>query len=57
MKRWNGVRIIGLEWHEIDSKPVGLLKAIFIYAMLLIIEPIKFSTKLRWILDPGFGLM
>ena len=35
---------VGLGFHEFVSKPVGLLKAIYKYAMLLIIEPIRFST-------------
>ena len=37
---------VGLGFLEFVSKPVGLLKAIYKYAMFLIIEPNKFSTKL-----------
>ena len=36
---------IGLGFHEYVSKPVGLLKATYKYAMFLIIEPTRFSTK------------
>ena len=35
---------VGLGFHEFVSKPVALLKAKYKYAMLLIIEPIRFST-------------